>query len=286
MSKPLRLGSISFINSLPVDLGLITGSVPSEIEIVPGIPTELNQKALSGQVDVSAVSALWYAEHQDKFLLLPNLSISSESGVESVFLFSRLPMKHLKGKKIAVTRQGRTTPALLEILCRLRYDFRPDFRIVESGLQEIPENASALLLIGNDALTAKETMKKPGIRVVDLAEEWKEWTSLPFVFAVWVARREAFLADPKRITSIHEALLRSKQWGAEHASEILAEAECRTRLPGKVLENYFSKLSYHFDEGLKCGLKLYYEYAHRCGILKEVGELEEIGKSLEKRCEC
>ena len=274
----MKLGSISFINSLPVDLGLLSGKVASEIEMVPGIPTELNQKALSGQLDASAVSALWYAEHQDQFLLLPDLSISSESGVESVLLFSRYPMKHLKSKQIGITRQGRTTPALLEILLRQFYGFRPDFKIVESGLQEIPEGVSALLLIGNDALTAKEAMKGKGLHIIDLAEEWKECTTLPFVFAVWVVRRETFLKDPKKISGLHESLLLSKQWGVENPADILAEAERRTHLPLPVLENYFSKLSYGFGEGLKCGLRLYYEYALRCDILSKAVKLETIAE--------
>src|SRR3990167_6198834 len=102
----LRLGSIEFINSLPVDLGLINGKVPCPAEIVTGVPTVLNEKILKGSIDAGAVSALFYAEHQDQFLLLPDLSISSESGVGSVLLFSRYPMKHLKARQIAVTRQG------------------------------------------------------------------------------------------------------------------------------------------------------------------------------------
>ena len=272
----MRLGSISFINSLPVDLGLISGQVPTEAKIFSAAPTTLNQKVLDGDIDISPVSALWYAEHQDKFLLLPDLSISSESGVESVLLFSQFPLKKMKGRQIAITGQGRTTPALLEIICRSRYGFRPDFKMASPETQDIPEDASAILLIGDSALTAKEKLKRPGIYVTDLAEEWKEWTALPFVFAVWVVRKDVFLAQPKKVLELHEALLRSKQWGAKNLGEILKVAEKKTSLPRNVLERYFSRLSYDFNEGLKCGLKLYYEYAVRSGILPHIADLETI----------
>ncbi len=272
----LRLGSIEFINSLPVDLGLISGKVSAEAEIISGVPTSLNEKILKGSIDVSAVSTLWYAEHQDQFLLLPDLSISSESGVESVLLFSRYPMKHLKSRQIAVTGQGRTTPALLEILCRQYYGFRPDFKNVASQTEDIPEDEAALLLIGDNALMAKEKLKNRGYHIIDLAEEWKNRTALPFVFAVWAVRRDVFAAQPKEVLELHRALLSSKKWGAENLKEILIASEQKTGLPAQVLKRYFSRISYDFNEGLKCGLKLYLEYAVRCGILSSVGELETI----------
>ena len=86
----MRLGSIDFINSLPVDLGLRSGAVASDIQMVRGVPAALNEKILNNELEISAVSALWYAEHQTRFVLLPDLSISSESGVMSVLLFSQL----------------------------------------------------------------------------------------------------------------------------------------------------------------------------------------------------
>ena len=276
--RPLRLGSIEFINSLPVDLGLIRGEVQSNCEIITGTPAALNEKILNKETDASPVSALWYAHHQEEFLLFPDLSISSESGVQSVLLFSRSHLKNLKNKFISVTAQGRTTPALLEIICRLRYGFRPNVKTASSKIQDIPEGSDALLLIGDEALVAHERLKNSGYIITDLAEEWREWTSLPFVFAVWVVRREVFLTRAKEIADLHQALLKSKKWGLEHLGEILNASEAKTGLPPELLKNYFSRLSYVFNEGLKCGLKLYYEYAIRCGILSAAVELEAIDR--------
>jgi len=275
-SQPLRLGSISFINSLPVDLGLISGSIPTEAEIVSGVPTTLNENILDGLLEVSPVSALWYAEHQNKLLLLPDLSISSESGVQSVLLFSRSPLKKLKNKSISITPQGRTTPALLEIICFLKYGFRPNVKIARPNAPVIPEGSEAILLIGNQALEARARIKDSNVMVTDLAEVWREWTSLPFVFAVWVTRRDFFKDHEKEVLDLHQALLDSKKWGDQNPEAILKEAEAKTGLPGELLKGYFSCLSYDFNEGLKCGLKLYYDYAIRCGILKRVKNFEEI----------
>src|SRR3989338_4788304 len=172
-TRPLRLGSIEFINSLPVDLGLTSGRVESACEMITGTPAELNEKILRKETDASHVSTVWYAEHQEEFLLFPDLSISSESGVQSVLLFSRHPLKYLKNMSISVTPQGRTTPALLEIICRLRYGFRPHVKVAGPKTLDIPAGSEALLLIGNEALQAREKLKKSGTVVIDLAEEWQ-----------------------------------------------------------------------------------------------------------------
>src|SRR3989338_8012379 len=118
MSKTLlRLGSIEFINSLPVDLGIFSKQVPLNAQLVQGSPMRLNELLLQGDLDVSPVSLYWFASHSESLYLLPSLSITSGSAVHSVLLFSCVPAAELAGKKIAVTGKGSTTPALLEILC-------------------------------------------------------------------------------------------------------------------------------------------------------------------------
>jgi len=273
----IRLGSIAFINSLPVDLGLRSGAVPAEAELVRGTPAELNRKILAKELEISPVSVLCYAERQRDFLLLSDLSISSESGVESVLLFSKRPLAELKGKKIALTAKGRTTPALLEIICRLRYGFEPDFAVPPGEFGEIPAGCDAMLLIGDEALLAKERLGRSDLKILDLAEEWRAWTGLPIVFAVWVVRREIFSTQIEAVMKVREALMKSKRWGLSHRDEVFASAERESKLPKAVLENYFSRLSYGLDEKLKEGMKLYLDYASKCGIIGPVGEFQEIG---------
>ncbi len=273
----IRLGSIAFINSLPVDLGLRSGAVAVKADLVRGIPAELNRKILAKELEISPVSVLCYAEYQKDFLLLSDLSISSKSGVESVLLFSKRRLAELKGKRIALTAQGRTTPALLEIICRLRYGFEPDFTALAGETGKIPAGCEAMLLIGDEALLAKERLSGNGLITVDLAKEWRAWTGLPIVFAVWAVRREIFSTQTEAVMKVREALMESKRWGLSRREEVFAAAERESKLPKAVLENYFSRLSYGLDEKLKEGMKLYLDYASKCGMIESVGEFQEIG---------
>lgn len=270
----LRLGSVAFINSLPVDLGLLSGRVPVNADVVCATPAELNRRMLVGEIDLGPVSAFWYAENRDTLRLLPQLSISSESGVQSVLLFSRKPLAEIGGRRIAVTTEGRTTPVLLEILCRQRHGFTPTLETSASPLSQLDRGADAALVIGDEALESRATLEAAGYRAIDLAEEWRAWTGLPFVFAVWAVRRDVFESRADEVLEAWRALLRSKAWGIENRGEVLAEAGRRVSLERPDLEKYFSRLRYDFDGKLQKGLSLYLEKAAACGLLRYAGELD------------
>lgn len=272
----IRLGSIEFINSLPVDHGVASGEIPFHGNVVSGTPAELNQKLIKSELDISPVSAFFYAEHQKDFLMFPDLSISSLSGVESVLLFSRLKLRNLEGAVITITGQGRTTPALFEMISWLRYGFRPRFRTSKIPLSDIPKDADAMLLIGDEALIAKQHLKDSNIEIIDLAAEWRKWTKHPIVFAVWAVRRDFFKSEPQKVFEAHSALLQSRDWGLKNLDMIYHASERKTGLPRAVLQSYFSRLSYGLDEELQSGMRLYFDYAVKCRLLKPVKEFETI----------
>jgi len=260
----LKVGSISFINSLPVDLGLLSGSVPKAFDLFCGPPTRLNGELLSGKLDISPVSTLFFAEHADHFYLLPELSISSGSAVDSVLLLSRKPIEDLKGARIAVTTKGRTTPALLEILLKERLGFEAHLEAHEMD-RVWPKGFDAILVIGDEALAWKERAATEHLHIWDLAEAWRQWTGLPFVFAVWAVRRDVWENKPEAVRLAHRSLLTSKDWGLLHMDEVRKAAVAKTGLSEGTVTSYFRRLSYGLDEEQMKGLELFLEKAARLG---------------------
>ncbi len=258
----LRLGSIEFINSMPVDLGLLTKRVPLTAEIVTGVPAKLNEMLLNGELDISPVSAIFFAEHADQFHLLPDLSISSGSAVDSVLLLSKKPVKELGGSRIAVTAKGRTTPALLEVLLTERLGLKAELE-TEELTEAWPLNYDAMLVIGDEALAWKEKAAAENLHVWDLAEAWREWTGLPFVFAVWAVRREVFEKHARVVEHAHKQLLASREWGLAHMDEVRRAAAEKTGLPEHVITSYFKRLSYGFGDEQRKGLDLFLEKAYK-----------------------
>ncbi len=279
----LRLGSIQYVNSLPVDLGLIKGKVALEpgTQLIADVPQGLNARVLKGELDVTPVSALHYAENADKLVLLPDLSVSSESGVQSVLLFSKRPLAEGQTLTVRVTDQGKTTPALLRILLEARYRIKATYLTGPSttDLDHLAEDA--VLLIGDDAMRAAyawidrgEARPAHEWQITDLAQEWQRWTGRPFVFAVWVARRDFWNAHPAQVRQALKSLLDSRKWASEHEQDLIDEAQKRSGFSPDRLRRYYKELRFDLDVTLVKGMMEYFDAAARLGILAKAPRLE------------
>jgi chorismate dehydratase len=123
----MKVGRIGYINCYPVYGAIDRGGVTMPAELVTGTPAELNELLIAGELDVSVISAIEYARHAKDLVLLPNLAISCDGPVQSVALFSKVPVTELDGATVLVTASSRTSVALLELLCRERWRVRPQF---------------------------------------------------------------------------------------------------------------------------------------------------------------
>jgi len=239
----LRLGRIPWINCYPVYSAIDRGLVPVAADLVTGTAADLNDLLAAGELDVSVVSAVEYARNAAAYHLLPDLAITSDGPVHSVVLFSRRPVHELDGATVLRTSSSRTSVLLLELLCRHRFRVRPRFATVRAessdleALRGFPHEA--VLVIGDAALLLASEGRYP--YVVDLGTAWKEWTGLPFVFAVWAARREA---DHGAVQAMHRALLASRTWGLAHLDELAEAASANTGIARAVCRAYLGDLDY------------------------------------------
>ena len=201
VGRPTRLGRIPWINGSPVYGAIDRGLVPIPAEVVSGTASELNDLLAAGELDLSVVSAVEYARNAAAYHLLPDLAISCDGPVRSVKLFSRGPVEQLDQSTVLVTASSRTSVLLLELLCRHRWSVSPRLATVRAEAMDLelvrglPHQA--VLVIGDAALLLAAERRYPV--EIDLGAEWKAWTGLPFVFAVWAARRQADQDVARRI---------------------------------------------------------------------------------------
>src|SRR5438132_3799835 len=192
----MRIGRIPYVNCYPVYGAIDRGIVALDGEIVNGVPTALNAMIQNDVLDVSVVSAVEYARESKRYLLLPDLAISCDGPVRSVLLFSRRPAADLDGRPVLVSRSSMTSVALLELLFEHVWDARPVFVPANAEITDVDRfgdaDHDARLVIGDAALLlgsrlrAHRAVPADYQHAYDLGEEWKRWTGLPFVFAVWV----------------------------------------------------------------------------------------------------
>lgn len=266
----MRIGRIGYINCAPVygaiDRGIVP--LPRNGELVTGTPAELNDLLVAGELDLSVISAIEYARHAKDLVLLPDLAISCDGPVRSVALFSKQAVGRLGGQTILLSASSRTSVALLELLCRDVWKIRPRFAEARAEAQDLDALAAfpheAVLVIGDAALTLAARGAYPHRH--DLGEEWKRWTSLPFVFAVWAARRSA---DAAAVRRGHRALLASRAWGLAHLDELAAEAARATNVPLAACREYLGGLDYALTYKHLAGLTDFFRRLAADGIVPD-----------------
>jgi chorismate dehydratase len=257
----LRVGRIPYINCYPVYGAVDRGAVHLDATLVDGVPTALNRQMADGTLDVSVVSAVEYARDAKRYLLLPDLAISCDGPVRSVLLFSKRPATELNGRRVLVSRSSMTSVALLELLFENVWKAHPIFVPANAEIVDVDHfgdaDHDARLVIGDAALLlgsrlqAHRAVPAGYQHMYDLGAEWKRWTGLPFVFAVWVAQRTAPVAEA---LGVHATLIQSRDWGLRHLETLATQASDATGVEPPTCLEYLSGLdyglSYHHLAGL------------------------------------
>jgi chorismate dehydratase len=264
----MRLGRIGYINCAPVYGAIDRGVVEAPGQLVTGTPAELNDLLVAGELDVSVISAVEYARHAKDLVLLPDLAISCDGPVRSVALFSKRPVGKLDGRTVLISASSRTSVALLELLCKDVWEIAPKFAEARAEAQDLDALAAlpheAVLVIGDAALALAARGSYP--HRYDLGEQWKRWTGLPFVFAVWAARR---VVDPAAVQRGHRSLLASRDWGLAHLDDLASDAARTTGVPVAACREYLGGLDYAFTYKHLVGLTDFFRRLAAEGIVPD-----------------
>ena len=247
----IRLGRIGYVNMAPVFYRL-----DADVEEVVGVPTDLNRKLVTGELDVAPISSIAYARSADLLRLLPRLCVSSEGAVESIQLVSKTPLEQIR--TVAVTPESATSVVLTRVLL-------PDAEHVP--LEAFASgDAEAQLLIGDAALRSAFEDPTPHH---DLGRLWLERTGLPMVFAVWAAPEPTHPG----LVELEDALVALVRAARAEPEQLAFEAAERYGYPAGFLARYFEKLRYRFGPRERAGLYTFLELARDAELLDSVPEL-------------
>ena len=256
------LGQVDFINCLPINLPIELGEVKVDATIVNGVPSELNKKILSGEIDIAPVSSLTYIQNKDKLIPIGDLCISSNGPSDSVLLFSKFPIEELDGAKIALSPASATSNKLLEILFKEFLNLKATFAISSKGgvtpsLQS--DDYAARLFIGDHALSEFAKMPRD-VFIYDLGSLWKKHTGLPMVFGIWVVRKE-ILNTGQDLPLIVNNLKQAKEIGlGSMFDKVVKKAQEKVLISKDFYNTYFQHLSYEFNDECKKGLEVFESY--------------------------
>ena len=277
MARP-KLGHIQFINCLPLYYGMVKNDVLLDVDLVRANPADLAVELIDGTLDLAPIPAIEYARNAERFVLLPDIAISSDGEVQSILLVSKVPAEQLNGSTVALAANSRTSVVLGRILLERRWGVKPaEYVDMPPDLPAMLRDADAALLIGDEAI---RTYWEPPAHLFtyDLGTEWKAWTGLPFVFAVWAVRREYAETQPDAVRAVADALSGSLAYCRLHLNEISEYAARCEHFPADKFRSYFDALQFRFEPQYREGLTRYLTEAHAIGQLDDIPRVRVFGE--------
>jgi 1,4-dihydroxy-6-naphthoate synthase len=229
--------------------GLAAGRVdPRGFEfehVLEGIQT-LNEWALEGRLEVTAISLHTYPFVQDRYVILPH-GASMGSGYGPVVVSGR-PLDKAGLAEVEIAVPGRMTTAFLVLGLYLGGEFR--FREVpfDEIMDEVEAGrAEAGLLIHEGQLTYESRRLE---RAVDLGEWWLLETGLPLPLGINVARRDL---GAEALPELSDVLRDSIRAGLANRGEALEYAlqfgrGLSTELADRFVGMYVNELTEDYGE--------------------------------------
>jgi chorismate dehydratase len=259
-----RVGHIQFLNCVPLYWGLARTGALLDLELTKDTPEKLSEQLVDGQLDIGPVTLMEYLKHADELVALPDIAVGCDGPVMSCVIVSQLPLDRLDGERVALGSTSRTSVRLAELLLSERYGVSPDYYRCPPDLSLMMQEASAAVLIGDAALRANlHDGPRLGLEVHDLGQMWKDWTGLPFVFAIWAARRDYLASSPEAVHAVHQAFLASRDLSLEEVHKVAEQAARWESFDADVLRRYFTTLDFSLGAEQLSGIT---EFSRRVGF--------------------
>ena len=255
----MRIGAVSYLNTKPLVYGL--AALAPRAEIVYDLPSRLADDLAAGNLDVALIPSVEYFQNPD-YSIVSDACIGCRGPVLSVKLLSRVPMDKIR--TLALDEGSRTSVALVRILLKERHGMSPRLLPFPLGVAAEKVDADAVLMIGDRAMHPPAGF----VEEWDLGDQWCRWAELPFVFAMWVARKELL----PELGEIELALSRARDEGVAHLKKI-AERECTSvALTYEQCLFYLrDNLYFYLGPRERRGLELFQEHAIRLGLAPASG---------------
>ena len=248
----IRVGRVPYLNSEPFYYDMAR----NDIELIPAVPAALARAAEAGEIDAGPLPTVDFFRMQDRFDQLGQFCIATIEKARSILFYSKRPIDELTGATIGITDETSTSRRLLAVLLAHKFQVEPGSYVT------LKEPNDAFLLIGDEALRRRYGVPSYPYRY-DLGDEWNRWTGLPFVFALWVVRKDM---NPRRVSYLENVLYGSIDEGLEHMYTI-GQQRADVRMGPKELVEYYQGLRYWAGIPEKKAMDLFREYLAKSGLL-------------------
>jgi chorismate dehydratase len=259
----IRAGAVSYLNTRPLVFGIDQGMGADRIDISYDVPSALAERMAAGEIDLALLPVIELARIPD-LVVVPGLAIGSLGNSRSVLLVARKPLADVR--RVALDPDSRTSNALARILFAKAWGVQPTFVVGPREMSSALEEHDAVVRIGDKALF--EPLPE-GTIAYDLGGAWTARTTLPFVYAVWAARRGVVDRD------LYETLHASRRAGVSAVPAIAADYTWNGRQHPEIALAYLrDAMRYRLGEPEVTALRHFLAAASEIGVIDAAPTIE------------
>lgn len=287
----LRISVVQYLNTAPLVRGFTHGPLAGKYDLSFTVPSQCAEALRSGAADIAIIPAIEY-QRIAGLVMLPDIGIASQNRVRSLLIIAKKPIN--KVQSMALDCSSRSTQALTRILAARHWNISPEFIEAAPDLRSMLSGADAALIIGDQALRLSIAVEKNStvgpdgrgvcqaatlgiagpevFHLYDVVGEWRNFSGLPAVMAVWAARRD--ILTPEIVADFAT----SRDYGLLSIGEISVEAARELELPQRELESYLRQnIDFHLGEENRRGLERYFREAANLGLIAEGKKIQWAG---------
>ena len=238
----IKIGCVPYLNAKPLIEGL------EGVLLQP--PADLVGLLLKGKLDAALLPAIEVLRRD--LAWVPGIAIASPGKTDSVRLYHAVDVPYIR--RVALDRNSRTSNLLTRILLEKRYGLKPAYVLRDPSKGLSFKAVDALVTIGDTSF------RPASFPFLDLGSEWKAFTGLPFVYALWAHRP----AHPKA-KEIAATLRVAKKRGGGKIPEIARREAKRLGLTPAYCRKYLTDyITFDLGPAERAGLRRFEKYAEDC----------------------
>jgi len=238
----LKVGLVNYINTYP----FVEAIAPfnDSYDVIEKNPRACALEFESGKTDIALIPTGYLNQLSRAYQLIPDFGIAGDGAISTVQLFSQVELSKIKN--IVLDDHSTTSCLLVKLLAKSFWNISPSY-ITEAISNS--KKYDAALMIGDKVF---EHQGRYAFNF-DLGTEWKKFTGLPFVFAVWVASKEVDASAVQRF-------VKRVDKGLNNMPAVITKYQ--KLHPGLDIESYLSKyIHYRLDSNYQEGLNKFLRMA-------------------------
>jgi len=243
----IRISAVRYANTFPFIYGLTESGFDKKVILETDHPADCASKVMSGKADLGLIPVAVIPLLKESYII-SNYCIGANNKVRTVQLMSHTDFSNIE--TVYLDYRSRTSVNLVRVLAMNKWKRHLNWVNTSEGFDFVNiEESEAVVLIGDQCFE----FEKHFMHKIDLAEEWKNFSGLPFVFACWTSNR-------KLENSFIEEFNAALETGVKNIESVVEKFGGTGPIPASDLRIYLTEnIDFDFNDEKKRGMKLFFE---------------------------